>query len=47
MDRVWVEVEEMIMVMLPRSQWVLRKGEHPWDCDCMCEQLLAQEMGYC
>jgi uncharacterized protein YbdZ (MbtH family) len=49
MSRIWVEISGRVLFTLPNSQYRLwnTDGEipHPWDMDCIAEQLLAIEAG--
>ena len=49
MDRHWMRVQDRIIIMLENLEWALTSldGEivHPWDLDCIWEQLAAQEAG--
>ncbi len=47
-DRHWIRVEDRIIFMLVNSQWMgsgSNHHPHPWDLDCIWEQLAAQEAG--
>ena len=49
MDRGWVRIEEKVLFMLPGSIYRAwgggKEDSHPWDLDCIWEQLAAQEAG--
>ena len=45
--RNWVEAIDRVIFFMERSTWAADglKDEHPWDMDCVWEQLAAQEAG--
>ncbi len=47
MDRRWVLVNGRVILLLPESTYTIVGGQaHPWDLDCMIEQLRAAELGF-
>lgn len=49
MERGWAAASQRIIFFTTQSSWAAYdfKDEHPWDLDCLWEQLQAMDLDLC